>query len=209
MQYPIFYPYLLFQIIYFSIKLFEIKYSTGICILNAEEFNIMANNTRELTYICKTSVLKIKFIVIITPFFFFGRHCKLSYFIVYNTKIFSIKFTLHTSIYEDQRVSIVAGYQRPLQKKHSLQANMFRCPNFNFIYIYIKFKKITCRPTYFLKNTHKLAIRENCASVEDKCTLFVVILQVKTLIAIVYHCGRNTHFRQISFAVPNFNFIYI
>ena len=23
------------------------------------------------------------------------------------------------------------------------------------------------------------------------------------------HCGRNTHFRQISFAVPNFNFIYI
>ena len=23
------------------------------------------------------------------------------------------------------------------------------------------------------------------------------------------HCGRNTHFRQICFAVPNFNFIYI
>ena len=23
------------------------------------------------------------------------------------------------------------------------------------------------------------------------------------------HCGRNTHFRQIYFAVPNFNFIYI
>ena len=32
----------------------------------------------------------------------------------------------------------------------------------------------------------KLAIRENCASEENKCTLFVVILQVKTLIAIVY-----------------------
>ena len=25
----------------------------------------------------------------------------------------------------------------------------------------------------------------------------------------VDHCGRNTHFRQICFAVPNFNFIYI
>ena len=32
----------------------------------------------------------------------------------------------------------------------------------------------------------KLAIRENCASEENKCTLFVVIIQVKTLIAIVY-----------------------
>ena len=32
----------------------------------------------------------------------------------------------------------------------------------------------------------KLAIRENCASEENKYTIFVVILQVKTLIAIVY-----------------------
>ena len=32
----------------------------------------------------------------------------------------------------------------------------------------------------------KLALRENFASDENKCTLFVVILQVKTLIAIVY-----------------------
>ena len=32
----------------------------------------------------------------------------------------------------------------------------------------------------------KLAIRKNCASEENKCTLFVVILQVRTLIAIVY-----------------------
>ena len=33
---------------------------------------------------------------------------------------------------------------------------------------------------------HKLLTRENYASEENKCTLFVVILQVKTLIAIVY-----------------------
>ena len=39
----------------------------------------------------------------------------------------------------------------------------------------------------FIKEiTQKLTIRENYASEENKCTLFVVILQVKTLIAIVY-----------------------
>ena len=55
MQYPIFYPYLLFSIISFGIKLFEIKYSREICILSLEYFNIMANNTREMTYLCKKS----------------------------------------------------------------------------------------------------------------------------------------------------------
>ena len=39
---------------------------------------------------------------------------------------------------------------------------------------------------FFEKITQKQAIRENYASEENKCTLFVVILQVKTLIAIVY-----------------------
>ena len=34
--------------------------------------------------------------------------------------------------------------------------------------------------------TQKLTIRENYTSEENKCTLFVDILQVKTLIAIVY-----------------------
>ena len=38
------------------------------CILNLEYFNIMANNTRERTYLCK----KKKFIVIITLFFSLG-----------------------------------------------------------------------------------------------------------------------------------------
>ena len=38
----------------------------------------------------------------------------------------------------------------------------------------------------FIKEiTEKLTIRENYESEENKCTLFVVILQVKTLIAIV------------------------
>ena len=32
----------------------------------------------------------------------------------------------------------------------------------------------------------KVAMIENCTSEENKCTLFVVILQVKTLIAIVH-----------------------
>ena len=39
---------------------------------------------------------------------------------------------------------------------------------------------------FFEEITQKQAIRENYASEENKCTLFVVILQVKTLIAIVY-----------------------
>ena len=39
---------------------------------------------------------------------------------------------------------------------------------------------------FFEEITQKLAIRENYASEENKCTLVVVILQVKTLIAIVY-----------------------
>ena len=55
----------------------------------------------------------------------------------------------------------------------------------SILYIY-KIKKITWRPTYFWRNMQKLAIRKNCSSEENKCTLFVVILQLKTLIAIVY-----------------------
>ena len=39
---------------------------------------------------------------------------------------------------------------------------------------------------YFKEIMQKLTIRENYESEENKCTLFVVILQVKTLIAIVY-----------------------
>ena len=54
------------------------------------------------------------------------------------------------------------------------------------LYIYIKLKKLRDAPRKFWRNTQKLAIRENCASEENNCTLFVVILQVKTLIAIVY-----------------------
>ena len=38
----------------------------------------------------------------------------------------------------------------------------------------------------FEEITQKLAIRENYTSEENKWTLFVVILQLKTLIAIVY-----------------------
>ena len=41
-------------------------------------------------------------------------------------------------------------------------------------------------PRIFWRNTQKLAIRENCASEENKFTLFVVIIQMKALIAIVY-----------------------
>ena len=62
----------------------------------------------------------------------------------------------------------------------------FAVPNFKFIYIYIKLKKLRDAPRIFWRNTQKLAIRENCASEENKCTLIVDILQVKTLIAIVY-----------------------
>ena len=54
------------------------------------------------------------------------------------------------------------------------------------LYIYIKLKKLLDAPRIFWRNTQKLAIRENCASEENKCTLFVGIHQVKTLIAIVY-----------------------
>ena len=39
---------------------------------------------------------------------------------------------------------------------------------------------------YVEEITQKQAIRENYASEENKCTLFVVILQEKTFIAIVY-----------------------
>ena len=39
---------------------------------------------------------------------------------------------------------------------------------------------------YFEEITQKQAIRENYASEENKCTIFVAILQEKTLIAIVY-----------------------
>ena len=56
----------------------------------------------------------------------------------------------------------------------------------SILYTYIKFKKLRANPHVFWRNTQKLAIRENCVSEENKCTLFVVILQVKTLIAIVY-----------------------
>ena len=63
-----FYSHLFFQILSFNIKLFEINYSTGICILNLEYFNIKANNTRKKTY-AKIHFFKIKFIVIITQFF--------------------------------------------------------------------------------------------------------------------------------------------
>ena len=61
--------------------------------------------------------------------------------------------------------------------------SLFLISNF---YIYIKLKKLRDAPHIFWRNTQKLAIRENCASEENKCTLFVVILEVKTLIAIVY-----------------------
>ena len=50
--------------------MFTIEYSTGICILSLEYFNIMANNIRETTYLCPPK--KNKFIVIITLFFSFG-----------------------------------------------------------------------------------------------------------------------------------------
>ena len=88
-QYQIFYLHLLFYIISFGIKLFEIKYSTGICILNLEYFIIMANNTSKTTYLCKNTFFYIKFIAII--FFFLLQYQ--SYLIVYNTKIFTTKFT--------------------------------------------------------------------------------------------------------------------
>ena len=39
---------------------------------------------------------------------------------------------------------------------------------------------------FFKEIMQKLTIRENYASEENKCTLFVAILQVKTSIAIVY-----------------------
>ena len=47
----------------------------------------------------------------------------------------------------------------------------------------------------------KLAIRENCASEENKCTLFVVILQVKTLIAIVYRLQEKKYANNIKRAL--------
>ena len=56
----------------------------------------------------------------------------------------------------------------------------------SILYIYIKLKKLCDDPLIFWRNMQKLAIRGNCASEVKKCILFVVILQVKTLIAIVY-----------------------
>ena len=49
--------------------------------------------------------------------------------------------------------------------------------------------KLQClhpNPSNFQRKTHQFLTRENYASEENKCTQFVVILQVKTLIVIVY-----------------------
>ena len=61
----------------------------------------------------------------------------------------------------------------------------FAVPNFNFIYIY-KILKITRRPTYFLIKYAKTGNQRKLHKWREQMTLFVVILQVKTLIAIVY-----------------------
>ena len=91
----------------------------------------------------------------------------------------SFWFVIYTIISLKKNMTLM-----PLWKKHFRQI-CFAVPNFNFIYINIKLKKLRAVPHIFWRNTQKLAIRENWASEESKCTLFV-ILQVKTLIGIVY-----------------------
>ena len=71
----------------------------------------------------------------------------------------------------------------PLWKKHSLQANMFRCSWFQFIYIYKSFK-IMWRPTYFLKKNWQ---SEKIVQVKrTNAPYLLLFFVVKTLIAIVY-----------------------
>ena len=72
----------------------------------------------------------------------------------------------------------------PLLKKHFRQI-CFSVPNINFKYVYIKFLYLRQNLVIFKEKMH-LPTRENYASEEKKCIPFVVILQVKTSIAIVY-----------------------
>ena len=57
---------------------------------------------------------------------------------------------------------------------------------FQILYIYIKLKKLSDNPCIYWRNNAKTGNQRKLRKCENKCTLFVVILQVKTLIAIVY-----------------------
>ena len=62
----------------------------------------------------------------------------------------------------------------------------FAVPNFNFIYIYIKLKKLCDAAHIFWRNTQKLQSEKTAQVKRTNAPSLVVILQVKTFIAIVY-----------------------
>ena len=83
----------------------------------------------------------------------------------------------------------------------SVRQIYFFVSNFNFIYIYIKLKKLRDTPHIFWRNTQKLAIRENCASEENKCTLFCCYSSSENINCHSIHAARKKYVNNIKRAL--------